>query len=158
LDESALSVELFRLARDDSAVRLLSWQGVDGKGYFAADVRFKLPSGLRLEPDLIALSGQTVWLLELKVLHSESIADELKLELLRTELGDEQILAQLRTRTGVSLSDCAILLGIVYVEDDAPYADKCVAEVIHIHWTREAAQIATRTGFGGFLSSLIRKE
>src|SRR3954469_9260746 len=111
MHEEYVSSGLYRAAAADPAIDVLSWQSVDGKGYFAADVKLRLPDKRRFEPDLVLLvHGEVLWLIEIKGRRSEAVADEAKLTELRAALGDRELLRQVSRRSGVQVGEREIVL------------------------------------------------
>src|SRR5688500_18757380 len=110
MNEEQVSVGLFLAASEDPGITGLSWQSVDGKGYVAADVKFRLPDGQRVVPDLVVCDEAFVWLIEIKATHLAAISDEQKLVKLVTELGEAQVLSQLRRRVSWATIPSAVFL------------------------------------------------
>jgi hypothetical protein len=154
MNEEEISVALFKAASNDPSLTVLSWQSVDGKGYFAFDVKIRTSDGKRLEPDLVASSFVALYLVEVKALHSEATADERKLVSIRNDLGDDEIADQVRRRTGGLAIPRAIGLVVAFDQDDVPTAGYCEEEVAHLCWCVEQDQIAER-GLAEIMKALV---
>ena len=145
MNEEYVSGSLYRAAMADPAIEVLSWQSVDGKGYFAADIKLRLPDDRRVEPDLIIVVDGRLWLIEVKARHSEALADETKLAELLGLLGKDEILRQVRVRSGVDIPDMELVLAVAYYGDDVDSSAEgvsdlpepgptCVEGVVHVDW------------------------
>ena len=134
MNEEELSELLFREASEDAALQVLSWQSVDGKGYFTADVKLRLSTGERMEPDLIVATGDKVWLVEVKSLHGQAIADEQKLARLEGDMEAAALLGQIRLRSQVDVGELELATAVAYVKDDVADSSQCLAAVAHISW------------------------
>jgi hypothetical protein len=153
MTEEDVSVGLFIAATADSGVDVLSWQSVDGKNYFAFDIKLRLPTNERLEPDLV-LRSETLWLIEVKGTHSEAVDDEAKLARLLDELGAAELRAQIYRRAGIlEPDDMPIELAIAFGKDDLGTDARCEPRVLHIAWM-EAQSPVEQKGLGAFLASL----
>lgn len=158
-----MSVAMYLAATDDATVDVLSWQSVNGKGYFAADVKLRLPDQRRFEPDLILRHAGVLWLIEVKGRHSEAIEDERKLAELLSALGTRAILRQVGARAGHDVSECALTLAVAYYGDDVvAIADEgtveaelgpCVPGIVHMDWDVLEPQVAEE-GLGRTIESL----
>lgn len=125
MNEEWLSERLFQEATSRDDVEVLSWQSVDGKGYFTADVKLRLSSGERMEPDLIVVRGDHLWLIEVKTRHSEAIDDEVKLVRLVDDLGEDEIRRQVAQRSRFKLENEAVGMAVAYVVDDVEGLARC---------------------------------
>jgi hypothetical protein len=156
VNEEQLSEALFWAAERDPGVTVISWQGVDGKGYFAADIKLRLPSGRRVEPDLILARGPALWLIEVKSAHSEALSDEAKLEALLEAVPAQALAEQIAARTGYTVVAATPVAAVAYHFDDvaARGVSACVEAVHHIDW-HTAAPAVGASGLGIYLDSLI---
>lgn len=151
--EEAVSFAIFAAAMADTSLEVLSWQAVDGKGYFTADVKLRLPTGERMEPDLILADPEVVWLIEVKALHSETTSDEKKLARIPDELGEEQTLKLLSLHSGLDVTSRTLRLAVAYDVDDVMDLRGCSPAVAHIEW-QSASVIAEEQGLSSLLRSL----
>jgi hypothetical protein len=153
MNEEAVSVALFMAATSDNDVDVLSWQSVDGKNYFAFDIKLRLPTTARMEPDLV-LQTDTLWLIEVKGKHSEAIEDEVKLVRLFDELGEDAIRVQIYRRAGIVEHDqTPIELAVAFGEEDEVTYQRCEPRVRHIDWTNAESLVAER-GLAYYLNAL----
>jgi len=154
--EEEVSVALFMAASRDDEIEVLSWQSIDGKNYFAFDIKLRLPTNERMEPDLILKSG-SLWLIEVKGLHSEAIDDEQKLVRLVRELGETQVVEQVYRRAGKLERDAPdIALAVAFGEDDLRgSSQRCEASVSHINWSIAPAEVE-RAGLARYLDALTQ--
>lgn len=144
MTEEEVSEQLFLAAERDPAAKVLTWQGVDGKGYFAADIRLRLPSGTRVEPDLILMTSGSMWLIEVKSRHSEAQADEGKLAALLEQLPASEIRRQIKRRSGQELARRAPRVAVVFFYDDVEgegVEPNCRQHVAHVDWSVEASAV-----------------
>src|SRR4051812_1543942 len=118
MNEEYVSTGLYRAAAADPAIDVLSWQSVDGKGYFAADVKLRLPDQRRFEPDLVLRVAGCLWLVEAKGSHSEALSDEAKLAELVGVLGDREVLRQVEVRSGYPVRGSELALAVAFYGDD----------------------------------------
>lgn len=153
LSEEAVSRALFEAAIADGSLDVLSWQAVDGKGYFTADVKLRLPTGERLEPDLICADHATVWLIEVKARHSEALADEAKLARIPVELGMGPTLDLLSLHSGVNVNGHTPKLVVAYDLEDTHGSAQCNGSVGHLEWSAIAGIVAAE-GLSSVLRSL----
>jgi hypothetical protein len=153
VNEEEVSYELFKAAEADSTLTVLSWQAVNGKGYFTADVKLRLPSGERMEPDLIVADTETVWAIEVKGLHSEALLDETKLRRLEQEMSSSEVLEQVSLRAGVEVTGHTLITGVAFDEDDLASSEQCEPSLVHICWTLHREEAAT-LGLRALLSHL----
>jgi hypothetical protein len=164
MTEEYVSGSLYRQATADPAIQVLSWQSVDGKGYFAADIKLRLLDQRRFEPDLIIHLDQRLWLIEVKGKHSEAVSDEIKLAELLGTLGEQEVLRQVRVRAGTDVSNSELVLAVAYYGDDLNEASqdespieepgpfpRCVDGVLHIDWETIETEVAD-----GSLSTTLR--
>jgi len=133
MNEEELSIQLFKQASSEQGTEVLSWQGVDGKNYFARDIKFRLTSGERIEPDLIIRTSDQIWIIELKGSHAEALSDEVKLCHLKTHLGMDGIADQLKRHTSQPVNLSSIYLAVAYDAND-PISAACESSVVHISW------------------------
>ena len=154
MTEEEVSVALFMAATADGDIEVLSWQSVDGKNYFAFDIKLRLPHDQRVEPDLI-LRSDALWLIEVKGLHSEAVTDEHKLTGLVAELGDDDVREQIYRRAGILQGEpLDIHLAIAFSSDDlGGRGDSCVPDVHHIEWSQAAPNVEA-DGLAAYLRSL----
>jgi hypothetical protein len=134
MTEDEISQEMYLAALAEPDVEVLSWQGVGGKSYLTRDVRIRTAAGV-MAPDLILLVAKmTVWLIEIKGSHAESLADdEPKLRRLSTSLSDREIMDQVARRARVELSArCSMRLAVAY--DRGHRISGCDPDVEHIPW------------------------
>jgi hypothetical protein len=158
MNEERLSTSLYEAALKDPAAQVLSWQGVDGKGYFAADVKLRLPDRRRIEPDLVIWANPRLWLIEIKARHSESLADERKLVELLELLDREEILRQVKARSRFSNPKAQPLPAVAFFEDDlAGRIESCVGCIVHIPWDEVEAR-AKSGSLGEALTVLYREQ
>lgn len=143
MNEEDLSAALFAEATAHAGIQVLSWQAIDGKGYFAADVKLRLKSGERMEPDLILATPTAVWLIEIKSQHSESLADEAKLLRLLNDVSPSSLLQQISLRSQVDVRNLRLHAAVAYVVEDVPPTATCQA-VVHSCWETQ-----TRLGRSG---------
>jgi hypothetical protein len=140
---------MYLAARDDPDVEVISWQGVGGKSYFTVDVQLRLPSGDRKAVDLIVLLEGTVWLIEAKASHAESRAeDEPKLSAIRAALSDDDIIAQIMTRTRRNYGAGRVEFAVAYSTGGAEPG--CVSWIRHIAW-EELTSLVEESGFAAVL-------
>lgn len=151
MTEEEVSLGLYRAANDDPLVSVVSWQGVNGKGYFAADVKIRLPDQRRVEPDLILTVDDLVWVIEIKDLHSQSVSDEIKLNTMVGLLGPEGVLDQIQLRSGISMRDKILILAVAFARDDVR-GSHCVPGVVHIDWSKH--EEAAQRSLSGLLANL----
>ena len=156
MTEEEVSVALFIAAGEDDAVELLSWQSIDGKNYFAFDIKLRLPNNERMEPDLIVRSSG-LWLIEVKGLHSEALEDERKLVRLLEMLGTTEVREQVYRRAGTMATDSSqVELAVAFGDDDLGEArDRCEGSVRHIDWSQARPAVA-RAGLSAYLRDLTR--
>ncbi len=160
MNEEVVSAGLFRSGVADPEIEVLSWQSVDGKGYFAADIKLRLPDDRRAEPDLILLLDGQVWLIEVKGRHSEALSDEAKLADLLSALGDAEIARQVGLRSGTDVSGSEVVLAVAFAGDDldeSPVGEAqsevlCGDAVLHVDW--EQLELAV---LQAGLSSVLRE-
>lgn len=150
VDEERVSRGLYEAAVADPKISVLSWQAVDGKGYFAADVKLRLPDSRRIEPDLVIALGQRLWLIEVKATHADAIEDEAKLAELVEVLGERETLRQVELRSGISLVDFSLELAVAYLGSGIPETGfspttRCIGSVIHIDWNSIEPKLAGST-------------
>lgn len=154
MTEEYVSSGFYAAAVADPKVEVLSWQAVDGKGYFAADVKLRMPDGRRFEPDLILQIGDVVWLIEIKGRHSEALTDEAKLAELCGILGDAEVLRQVTVRSGYDVAGCSIATAVSYFNDDLavdlaePYdtatvgaPSGCYPGMKHVEWSAAEVEL-----------------
>jgi hypothetical protein len=152
VNEEYVSGELYRAAVRDPAVRVVSWQSTDGKGYFAADVKLRLPDRRRLEPDLILDVAGRLWLIEVKTTHLEALEDEAKLEELVDVLGAPAVLRQIEVRSGHVLAGRELVLAVAFHRDEMPEPSEpaeadaaalpCLPHIVHIDWSVLEPEVA----------------
>lgn len=147
--EEDVSHDLFEAATADPSIEVLSWQACDGKGYFAADIKLRLPTGERYEPDLILCDTSTVWIIEVKATHSDALADETKLLRLLSELGAKKILSLISLHSGHTVVGHQIELCVAYDRDDLGEQNGC-EDMLHLEWQTASATIAA-DGLRAFL-------
>lgn len=154
MTEEEVSVGLFAAATADEEIEVLSWQSIDGKNYFAFDIKLRLPTNERVEPDLI-LRTDLLWLIEVKGLHSEALADETKLVRLLDSLGAEELLTQVYRRAGIlDGASIPVELSVAYGEDDLGGArHQCEPRVRHIDWALAETPVR-RDGLAAYLRGL----
>jgi hypothetical protein len=152
--EEEVSVALFVAADEDDHVDVLSWQSIDGKNYFAFDIKLRLLTGERMEPDLVLLT-RVVWLIEVKGTHSEAISDEFKLVRLLDELGEQAVLEQISRRTGMTdFEQLDIEIAVAFGEDDLPgNRTSCEPAVHHVEWSKAHPKVSEQ-GLAQYLESL----
>jgi len=135
--EEKVSYGLFLAAEADESVTCLSWQSVDGKGYFTADIKLRLSTGQRMEPDLILLATGVLWLIEVKGRHFEALDDEAKLVRLVEDLGPQRIRDTVKLRTGTDLDSVVVRVAVAFDVDDLATPDgRCLDSVAHLEWPR----------------------
>lgn len=156
MTEEEVSVALFMAATDDDEVEVLSWQSIDGKNYFAFDIKLRLPTNERMEPDLIVRTG-SLWVIEVKGLHSEAIDDERKLVRLVAELGEGEVIDQVYRRAGILERDQpSIELAVAFGDDDlGGVGATCESDVRHIDWSLARARVE-RDGLARYLAELTQ--
>jgi hypothetical protein len=156
MTEEEVSVALFSAASEDDDIEVLSWQSIDGKNYFAFDIKLRLPNSERMEPDLVVRSD-LLWLIEVKGLHSEAAEDEAKLVRLLDELGPEEVQAQIYRRAGIFDREVMeIELAVAFGEDDLRgSSDRCEPRVRHIDWFAAQA-LVERDGLSASLRRLTQ--
>lgn len=153
MKEETVSLNFFQAASRDPALKVLSWQGVNGKGYFAADVKLRLRSGDRVEPDIIISSQDSLWLVEVKGSHVAALADETKLVALVRDLGTAEILDQVGRRSGVSVTGLSLVPAVAYGDDSGPSLATCDPEVVHLSWPRVHTEMLS-AGLSGALREI----
>jgi hypothetical protein len=153
MNEEEVSYELFKAAEADSDLVVLSWQAVNGKSYFTADVKLRLPTAERMEPDLIVADSNTVWMIEVKELHSEALLDEVKLRRLGEEMAPMEVLEQISLRSGTRVTEHTLVAGVAFDEDDLSSSIQCESRLIHVCWTFDRDGVV-KMGLGGFLKQL----
>lgn len=132
--EEEVSHALYMAAKEDDSLEVISWQAVNGKGYFTADIKLRLPSGDRAEPDLIVANSKVVWLIEVKALHSEAVADEVKLETLLDECSPESLLGLIRLHSGSDVANKRLIGAVAFGLDDLSDGTRCRQSIVHITW------------------------
>ena len=154
MNEEQVSAALFLAAGADTRLSVLSWQSVDGKGYFAADVKLRLGDGRRVEPDLIVCDETYLWLIEVKATHFEALADEQKLGRVVAELGEDEIVAQVRRRARRATIPSLVVPVVAYALDNVLGEVGCHSSVRHLDWG--AVELATASsGLRSVLRSLL---
>ncbi|MDA8301719.1 MAG: hypothetical protein M0005_09275 [Actinomycetota bacterium] len=155
MTEEDLSLALFQAALHDPTITVLSWQAVDGKTYFTADVILRLPNDERVAPDLVILvCNRSVWLIEVKDSHRKALDDEAKLQRLVTELGTTEILSQISRRAVAHIQDCELRLAVAFDEDLPSRDGACVPSVVHISWGYIREEVE-RSGLAAALTRLV---
>lgn len=144
MNEEYVSGALYRAAVDDPEVSVISWQSIDGKGYFAADVKLRLPDQRRFEPDLVLDVAGHLWLIEVKATHMAALADEVKLTELLGLLGESEIIRQVSVRSGRNLSGRELVLAVAFQDNDLPGLTEgpkenapettCIGGIVHVDW------------------------
>lgn len=153
MNEEQVSLALYLAAVDDLQLEVLSWQGVDGKGYFAADIKFRLQNGDRVEPDLILADQSVTWIIEVKPNHQRAIEDESKLIALRNALGDREIIEQIRRRTRGLIIPETVIFVVAFDADNISNSSKCQSEVVHLPWSMIKSRVS-ENGLNSVLSEL----
>ena len=153
LPEEDVSYALYKAAKEDKCLQVVSWQAVDGKSYFATDIKLRLPNGERAEPDLIIASSRLVWLIEVKSLHSESIADEIKLKTLLEGCSHESLLNLISLHSGIDVTKKMLEGCVAYSLDDTAGPVQCSHLIGHIEWPKTRANDEK---FGDLLNRLER--
>lgn len=154
MTEEEVSVEFFLAATSDSDVDVLCWQSVDGKNYFAFDIKLRLSTNERVEPDLILRTARAVWLIEVKGTHAEALDDEMKLVSLVEDLGEEEILAQIYRRAGVTdVEPRPLLLAVAYGDGGRELDAACESLVHHLCWP-EVQQRLESVGLAAVLDEI----
>jgi hypothetical protein len=154
-DEEAISAWLYDSAKRDNRLDVLSWQAIDGKGYFTADVKLRLPSGERLEPDLVLLQDKRVlWILEVKGDHKDALRDESKLTELIDLISLPSLIQQLSARTGFSLNLGVVRIGVAFGDAWAIEEFDCLPQIAHICQARHEKMVEER-GLAALLDDLV---
>ena len=144
MNEEEVSVELFRAATSDDAVEVLSWQSVNGKNYFAFDIKLRLSTNERIEPDLVLRTSRAVWLIEVKGTHAEAVEDESKLVSLVEDLGEEEILGQVYRRAAMDEAEPRpLLLSVAFYENGPLATAACEPLVHHLCWADLHERVAS---------------
>jgi hypothetical protein len=152
MSEEYVSSGLYKLALRDPDIDVLSWQSVDGKGYFAADVKIRLPDERRMEPDLILALAAELWVIEVKDLHSQARDDEAKLRAMVELLGSQGVLDQVSLRSGAPVTGKELVLAVAFAADDLAEG-LCPGDIVHIDWARDEA-LATADTLSRLLGAL----
>ncbi|HEU4904867.1 MAG TPA: hypothetical protein VFT19_01980 [Solirubrobacterales bacterium] len=160
MTEEQVSRALYEAAGGDPKVMILSWQGVDGKGYFASDIKLRLPDRHRIEPDLVLAADHRLWLVEIKGGHVEAVSDERKLAEAVVLLGEAEILRQVQARSGVDMENAELVIAVAYFGSDTQSGEPghlagCVEHVAHIDW-RAAQGESSDLALSEFLNLVYR--